>query len=240
MGKTATSQTDFGGIYFNQPKEIVQPQTTQELASALAKYHELGEPVRIRNTGHSVNGQSLTDGVQIQIGGIDHLHFDKNKMEVIAGAGATWDQIFKEIQFPAYSIAVFPNNPGQKIKVGGTASVGGIGPFSAKYGGLWNQILELKLVTMTGEIITCSRTENPEIFKYALGGFGRIGVISELTLRCIPSKKEVIWLGLIYHNFNKLFEHLDKALMDPTYEGAFILEQLNHVGLMSKFGIDPF
>ena len=56
------SQTDFGYIYFNIPRETVFPKTTLELASILKLYNQKGTAVKIRNTGHSMNGQTLTGG----------------------------------------------------------------------------------------------------------------------------------------------------------------------------------
>ncbi|HEY3588015.1 MAG TPA: hypothetical protein VGK85_12720, partial [Myxococcaceae bacterium] len=42
------------------------------------------------------------------------------------------------------------------------------------------------LVDATGSVRRCSRTENPELFRLAIGGYGLFGVICEVTLRLVP------------------------------------------------------
>ena len=43
-----------------------------------------------------------------------------------------------------------------------------------------------RLVNCDGEVVTCSRQENSELFRSAIGGYGLFGVIASVTLRLIP------------------------------------------------------
>jgi FAD/FMN-containing dehydrogenase len=232
------NQTDFGRIYFNLPSETVWPETSAELARTLKRYHKRGKPVTIRNTGHSVNGQTLTSGTQINIGKIKKVHFDRKNMEVTCGAGTSWDDVFKEIGLPKFSIPVFPNNPGQKIHIGGTASVGGVGPFTSKNGGFWNHVKRLKLVTMTGETIECSPTKNPEMFKFALGGFGRIGVISELTVAVIPSVPVTVVLFLAHRSFNSYYKDLKAARELDLFDTIVGFHEVGYASMLAKVNME--
>src|SRR5207247_1731368 len=45
------------------------------------------------------------------------------------------------------------------------------------------------LVDAEGEVRTCSRTENAELFRLAIGGYGLFGVIVTVTLRLAPRQK---------------------------------------------------
>ncbi|MDP2641623.1 MAG: FAD-binding oxidoreductase [Candidatus Yanofskybacteria bacterium] len=217
-------QTDFGRIYSNLPHVTEAPTTLEELALTLKKYHQNGTPVTIRNTGHSVNGQTLTKGAQVRVGNIKHLSFDKERMEVSCGAGVSWDEMLKAIGFPAFCPPVFPNNPGQQIHVTGNVAVGGIGFYGARQGGLWNHVRRIKLVTMKGEIITCSPEENPEYFYYSLGGFGRIGVIGELTLGVKPSSSLTLGMILAYVNRDTYHQDTRKIVRDSSVSGVMMLE----------------
>jgi FAD/FMN-containing dehydrogenase len=221
-------QTDYGNIIFKQPTEIINVTSTEDLARRLKGYHEKGERVTIRNTGHSTFGQTLTDGVQVNISGIEGVKFDKDAMTVLAGAGDAWNSIFTAVGFPAFCTPIFPNNPGQRIQVGGTAAVGGVGYYGSHQGGFWNHVLSAKLVTMTGEIIPCSKTENFEILKYALAGFGRIGVISEMTVRVVKSKPRVLCMAMAYRDPTLFQGDFMRALDDQMFNGVAAQEDVSN------------
>jgi len=107
------NQGDFGKIYFNLPSETYFPKSTEELARTLKRLNRLGKSVTIRNTGHSVNGQTLTSGVQVNVGEIKKIRFNPSKLEITVGTGNTWHDVMNAIEFPKYCTPVFPNNPGQ-------------------------------------------------------------------------------------------------------------------------------
>ena len=48
------------------------------------------------------------------------------------------------------------------------------------------QVVQLELMTAAGEIISCGRDKNKEIFLTVLCGIGATGVILTLTLQCEP------------------------------------------------------
>ncbi|HEY4516296.1 MAG TPA: FAD-binding protein [Candidatus Paceibacterota bacterium] len=87
-------QSDFGGIYRGVPKITESPTNIEELAKILKGYHDRDIAVKIRNTGHSTNGQTITNGVQISLSNIQNTYFDEEKMEVTVGAGVSWDLLY--------------------------------------------------------------------------------------------------------------------------------------------------
>jgi len=50
-------------------------------------------------------------------------------------------------------------------------------------------IESFKLVNATGQLLTCSRAQNPELFKLAIGGYGLFGFVYSVTLRLVPRQK---------------------------------------------------
>ena len=44
-----------------------------------------------------------------------------------------------------------------------------------------------------GELHTCSRTENAELFRLAIGGYGLFGVVTRVRLRLMPRTKSSAW-----------------------------------------------
>lgn len=54
------------------------------------------------------------------------------------------------------------------------------------FGGFSTQVRELSLVTASGELLTCSSTQNPQIFRAALVGLGALGILVSLTFDVVP------------------------------------------------------
>src|SRR4029077_19181195 len=46
-----------------------------------------------------------------------------------------------------------------------------------------DQVESFTLLNAVGDIVTCSRTENPELFRLVIGGYGLFGVITTVKLR---------------------------------------------------------
>jgi FAD/FMN-containing dehydrogenase len=54
---------------------------------------------------------------------------------------------------------------------------------------LISNVESFNLVNTDGESIRCSREENNELFRLAIGGYGLFGLISSVTLRLVPRQK---------------------------------------------------
>jgi FAD/FMN-containing dehydrogenase len=57
----------------------------------------------------------------------------------------------------------------------------------ARLGGLATQVEALDLVLAGGSLVMCSAASRPELFAAARIGLGALGVITSVTLRCVPS-----------------------------------------------------
>ncbi|MBI3171524.1 MAG: FAD-binding protein, partial [Hydrocarboniphaga effusa] len=63
-------------------------------------------------------------------------------------------------------------------------------------GAMHSYMTALTLVTGRGEVLTCSRSRNPEVFDAARVSLGSLGVITEITLQNVPAHnlKRRVWL----------------------------------------------
>jgi FAD-linked oxidoreductase len=57
----------------------------------------------------------------------------------------------------------------------------------AALGGLATQIIGLELVLADGSVVSCSATERPDLFAAARVGLGALGVVTAITLQCVPA-----------------------------------------------------
>jgi FAD-linked oxidoreductase len=77
-------------------------------------------------------------------------------------------------------------------------------------GNLATQVVGLRLVTATGEIIECSPTQDLAIFKAAQVSLGALGILSQVTLRCLPAYHlyERTWVA----TFDECLANLDEQI----------------------------
>src|SRR5690606_206424 len=73
------------------------------------------------------------------------------------------------------------------------------------HGPIVSSVLEIKLVSASGEIITANRNENQDVFAAAIGGYGGIGVLVEIKLQLVDNVKVERHTALVdaidYNNF---------------------------------------
>lgn len=88
------------------------------------------------------------------------------------------------------------------VGLAGFAQGGGFGHYARRYGLGCDNLEEAEVVTADGEVITVSKTENPDLF-WAIrgGGGGNFGVVTRTRLRTFPtdapvSVAHIVWRGV--------------------------------------------
>lgn len=87
---------------------------------------------------------------------------------------------------------------------------------STQYHGLVSQqVVSLVVANGAGELIKCSAVERPELFRAALLSLGKVGIITQVTIRAVPkytikSKQEII-------KFSTLLREWDTIWLDSEF-----------------------
>ena len=163
----------------------IQPTTIEEIATAIK---ESQGPVSIGGGRFSMGGQ---------IGFENSLHIDMRKFNkvlmldtihktVTVQSGIVWRDLQKVIDPHNLSIKIMQTYA--NFTVGGSVSVNCHGRYIG-HGPIVSSVLEIKLVSAAGESIIANRNENQEIFAAAVGGYGGIGVLAEITLQLVDNVK---------------------------------------------------
>ncbi|HEX4607115.1 MAG TPA: FAD-binding oxidoreductase [Urbifossiella sp.] len=142
-------------------------------------------PVAIAGARHSMGGHTVApDGVAVQMLGFRHMSLDDKAEVLTVGAGTLWAEVLPYLDARGRSVAVMQSN--NSFTVGGSLSVNchgwqvGTGPFVST-------VESFRLMTAGGDILTCSRAENADLFALAAGGYGLFGVILDARLRVVPN-----------------------------------------------------
>ncbi len=81
----------------------------------------------------------------------------------------------------------FPVTPGTKfISIGGAIAADVHGKNHHANGSMGEFVLDLRLLTASGEIVSCSRENNAELFWATLGGMGLTGFVIDARVRLLP------------------------------------------------------
>ena len=89
---------------------------------------------------------------------------------VTLGAGEDWGQIYAAVQERNLSVV---GGTGDTIGLGGYLTGGGHSPLSATYGLAVDQVLEMEVVTASGEIVVTNEVQNADLF-WAMRGVSRL------------------------------------------------------------------
>ncbi|MBA2608520.1 MAG: FAD-binding protein [Actinobacteria bacterium] len=166
------------------PAEVAHPSTDAELAAVVKGAAARGRRVKVVGSGHSFTACALTDGVQVVLDRYNTVTaVDTENLQVTAQAGTTIADLNKLLW--AYGMAM-PNLGDiayQTISGAISTATHGTG---AKKTGIAAQVIALDIVSGDGSIISCSPTEEKEIFESARVGVGALGALSSVTLQCVP------------------------------------------------------
>ena len=160
---------------------VVHPATADDLAVAIRSAQADGLTAKAIGAGHSFTGAAITDGVRVDLDRLSGLlSIDRDARRVTVPAGTPLRAL--NALLAANGLAM-PNLGDIDVQtVAGALSTGTHGT-GAKLGCLSTFVAGLTLVTASGEVFTCSATENPDIFQAARVGVGALGVITEVTLQ---------------------------------------------------------
>jgi FAD/FMN-containing dehydrogenase len=138
-----------------------------------------GRCVNIGAARHSMGGQSIPrDGHAIT--------FDAPSVEVDTAAktyrvqaGTRWSHVIDALDLVGLSPKVMQSN--HDFGVASTFSVNAHG-WPTPFGPMGSTVRSVGMVLADGTFLRASRTENPDIFTAAMGGYGLIGLITDLEV----------------------------------------------------------
>jgi len=167
------------------PRRVANPETVDDLVQLITSASQAGLPVKPVGAGHSFTDIAATDGVQIcldQLTGITDIDYNSCLVSVLGGT--TLAELNTSLAAAGLALENLGDIDRQTITgaiATGTHGTGG------KFGGLATLVRGMTMITADGSRLRCSDAEHPDIFAAARIGLGALGVITELTLQCVPA-----------------------------------------------------
>jgi len=162
-----------------------RPASAEELAAAVEAAAREGRRVRVAGAGHSFSDLVCTDGLMLSLDRLAAvLDVDRSSGLVRVQGGITIRRLSQELAPHGLALENLGDIDAQTIAGAISTATHGTG---ARLGNLSAQVVELALVLADGSTLECSAQRDREVFRAARVGLGSLGVISEVTLRCVPS-----------------------------------------------------
>lgn len=179
--------SNWSGSVQSTPREIVKPQSIDELTRLVKGYGRQQRHIRVVGAGHSFTPIAQTDDVLVSLEAIQGLEsVDKTAGTAII-LGGTRLQALGEA-FLEHGVAQENLGDIDVQSISGAISTGTHGT-GIQFGNLSTQVAGLTLITANGELLECSSGQNADIFKAAQVSLGTLGIIARVKLRIVPAKR---------------------------------------------------
>lgn len=174
---------------------IVTPTSLDAVRNAIKAARKERRAVCISGGRHAMGAQPFaTDGVMLDARKLDRvLNFDAGRGLIEVESGIQWPALLAHLtehqkeRSEAWAFAQ-KQTGADRLTIGGclAANVHGRALKMAPFVG---DVESFRLLDARGELLNCSRSENPELFRLAIGGYGLFGFIYAVTLRLVPRRK---------------------------------------------------
>jgi L-gulono-1,4-lactone dehydrogenase len=211
------------------------PTSEAELQAIVASAAKRGRRVKVVGAGHSFTPIAMTDGTLISLDRLnrllsveeDHTATDASDRTkaVTVQAGIR----LKDLNPLLLARGLAMPNMGDIVEqsIAGAISTGTHGT-GYNLGNIASQLVSLRIITASGEALDID-ARNPSLFAAAKVSLGALGIISQVTLRCVPAFRlhaieEVRKLDDVMANLDELFTTNDHAefYWMPRTRSAFV------------------
>ncbi|XP_023640462.1 cytokinin dehydrogenase 3 isoform X2 [Capsella rubella] len=226
--------TDFGHVTKIFPSAVLNPSSVEDITDLvkLSYNSQSSFTLAARGHGHSHRGQaSARDGVVVNMRSM--VNRDRGSIKVSrtglyadVDAGCLWIEVLNK----TLELGLTPVSWTDYLylTVGGTLSNGGFSGQTFRYGPQITNVQELDVITGKGEIATCSKDMNSDLFFAALGGLGQFGIITRARIKLDVAPKRAKWFRFLYIDFSEFTRDQERLISETDgvdfLEGSVMLD----------------
>jgi FAD/FMN-containing dehydrogenase len=226
-------------------RRIARPRSIDDIQTALRAAREEGRAVSIAGGRHAMGGQQFgRDTILLDMTGFARvLSFDRTAGRVEVEGGIEWPELIDYLQQAQagerQQWAIREKQSGvDRVSLGGSlaANIHGRG---LRFAPLIADVESFTLLDAAGNLHTCNRRQNTELFALAIGGYGLFGVIAQVTLRLVPRVKLRRLVEVV--NVRDLLPRIDACVEqgylygDWQYSTDLEVDDQAHPGILSCY-----
>lgn len=168
------------------PTAVHQPTSTDGVSAVVRTAAAAGERVKVIGGGHSFTDVAMTDGHLLSLDGMNKLLAvgGADGCDVTVQAGIRLFELNEQLAQRGLAMPNLGDIDRQSISGAVSTATHGTG---AGLGNIATRIVGLELVTGDGSIRRADETTDPDLLRVARVGLGALGILTEVTLRCVPA-----------------------------------------------------
>ena len=200
-----------------QPAIVAQCASADDVSRAVRFAADQGVLLTVKGGGHSFPGKSTSDGgLMIDLSQMNGVAVDAGQQRMRAGGGALLGQL--DDAATAENLLTTTGIVSH-TGAGGFTLGGGMGRTDRAMGLAIDNLIAATVVTASGEIVTASADEHPDLYWGIRGGGGNFGVVTEFHYRLHPFNPVVYGGDLFYpidRDFLDFYAELAMTLPDEA------------------------
>jgi len=175
--------------------DVLQPRSLEDVQHIVRTARKDRKAISVAGGRHAMGGQQFgTDTLLIDSRKLSRaLHLDRKRGIIEVQAGIEWPELIDSYltqqngDHEPWGIAQ-KQTGADRLTIAGTIAANAHGR-GLKMKPFISDVESFVLVDTAGAAHICSRTENPELFRLAHGGYGLFGIVTSVQLRLVPRKK---------------------------------------------------
>jgi FAD binding domain/Berberine and berberine like len=174
-----------------RPSAIVHCEVERDVRLCLDAVRGRRTQFRIRAGGNSFAGYSASDGVIIDVKGLDDVSVDRERRVASVAAGCSFAKLQAILEEHRFHL---PLGDAKDVSVGGFMQGGGFGLTSRTYGMNCDHVIEARVMLADGRIVRANEDINHDLWWAIRGGTGgNFGVLLAVRYALHPAPELSRW-----------------------------------------------
>ncbi|MGC2547073.1 MAG: FAD-binding protein [Silvibacterium sp.] len=177
---------NYDGSITSSPRQLVYPQTVEEIQAILRDSATYPSPVRAMGSYHSLTPCASSDGTIVNMSRMARIvAIDSTNLTLTAQAGVQIIQASQALR--AQNLQMMLNIEIGNMTLGSACcchskdALDGI-----EFGQVSSYVTQIKWVTPSGDLAEASEASNPDLLRTMRSSYGLCGIVYEVTLRIKP------------------------------------------------------